>query len=96
MILFIRTEQQTKERRSKMKKSEAIKRIAKLEEVQGLLNDAIFLIRTAMEGTKMENTCESYIIQHLDNWGEGINEHDDTTIPRLIEYLENEMEADEE
>ena len=50
-----------------MKKSEAIKRIAKLEEVQGLLNDAIFLIRTAMEGTKMENTCESYIIQHLDN-----------------------------
>jgi hypothetical protein len=64
-------------------------RIEKLEQAQEKLNEAVRLIRLAVEDTNNERYCESYIIGHLKNWANG--EHTlDTTIPKLIEEIEKE------
>jgi hypothetical protein len=40
-------------------------RIALLEEAQGLLKEALDLIRQAVRDTPIENSAESYLIPHL-------------------------------
>lgn len=40
-------------------------RISMLEEAQGLLEEALTLIRQAVRGTHVEDSAESYIIPHL-------------------------------
>ncbi len=62
-------------------------RLRKLEEAQEHINQAIDLIREAIKGTPEETGSEQYIIGHLDNWCNNNNSMD-TTIPKMIEGLE--------
>lgn len=60
-----------------------------LEEAQQQINDAIANIRLAVSGLgREESYAERYIIGHLNNWANGEGEMD-TTIPKMIEDLEN-------
>lgn len=65
-------------------------RIELLEDAQDKINEAISLIREAVEETDLEQSAEAYIIGHLANWANGNNPYD-RHIPKMIEeLLENE------
>ena len=64
-------------------------RIQLLEEAKEKINEAVSLIREALENTDFETSAEAYIIGHLDNWANGNNPYDEH-IPKIIEELENE------
>ena len=69
--------------------SDKYERISKLEEAQYKIQEAIDLIKEAVDGTDDERMAESYIIGHLSNWANGDNPYEKGTIPQLIENLSN-------
>ena len=72
----------------------ANERISLLERAAEQIEDAIENIREAVNGMgRMEDSVETYMIAHLDNWANGINPHDET-IPRLIEKIGDYAEVD--
>jgi hypothetical protein len=81
---------------STLTKTEVEEKITQLEEAKEKIDEAVDLIRRAVEGTNNDNAAEAYIIPHLENWAEGNNPYDATTIPRLIEDLREELELIEE
>lgn len=59
------------------------------------LNEAIHNISLAVEGMgRLQSEAEHYIIAHLENWKEGHNPHDSTTIPKLMEAIEKEYKGE--
>ncbi|MFW5847856.1 MAG: hypothetical protein ACOCVF_02970 [bacterium] len=71
-------------------------KIEQLEQAQEKINEAVELIKSAVKDTNMDNECESYIIGHLENWAEGLNQYDYTSIPKLIKRIENYEEDEDE
>jgi len=70
-------------------------RIRLLEEASDLINEAIRLIREAVEDTELEDECEYYIIGHLEDWANSTRES--TSIPKLIRRIERGgLEEDED
>lgn len=70
-----------------MEKLSVEERVELLEDAQTKINEAIELIREAVYETSFENSSESYLIGHLDNWVNGNNPYDEH-IPKIIEELE--------
>lgn len=69
-------------------------RIALLERAAERIEDAIEDIRKAVNGMgRIEDSVETYMIAHLDNWVNGVNRYDET-IPRLIEEIVDYAEVD--
>jgi hypothetical protein len=67
-----------------------------LDEASNLICEAVQKIRDAIGDTKFSDECESYIIAHLEGWALGTNPYDYTSIPKLIERLNNEDDEDED
>ncbi len=65
------------------------KRIQELEMAADRIEEAMVHIAQAVEGTSDQRGAESYIIAHLRNWARGENPYDTTTIPKLIESVED-------
>jgi len=64
-------------------------RIQELEMAADRIEEAMVHIAQAVEGTSDQRGAESYIIAHLRNWARGENPYDATTIPKLIESVED-------
>ena len=62
-------------------------RLNLLNHAQYKLQDAIALIKEAVEGTEEARMAGAYIIPHLKNWAEGINPCDHT-IPKIYNAIE--------
>lgn len=76
-------------------KEEIEDKIELLKDAQSKLIEVIDQVRESVEDTDWESTAESYIIAHLENWCYGNNPYDDTTLPKLIEHLEKEINVNE-
>jgi hypothetical protein len=63
-----------------------------LEQAQEKINEAIELIRVALEGTNQERGAEVYIIGHLDSWANG--ETESFGIPNMISDLNSNEDED--
>jgi hypothetical protein len=75
-----------------------IDRVELLTEAQQKINEAIRLIREALEDTSEERSAEAYILGHLENWANGTYSMD-TTCQKLIDGLlsgKYDFEIDEE
>ena len=68
---------------------ENYERMELLENAQDKINEAIELIREAVENTECEKSIEYYIIPHLSNWANGNNPYDEH-IPNIIKQINNE------
>ena len=72
---------------------DAQERVENLESARELINEAIELIKDAVDGTEHEANVEAYTVAHLKNWANGGNPYD-TTIPKIQEWLARDVGRD--